>query len=174
MYTPVGHCDGMGACDQSQNGSCDAYVCGATACLTACIADLDCAPGFVCRSGACLTVRANGESCRAAVECASGNCTEGVCCAASACPRCSSCALPGRQGSCQPVPAGTACGVTNCANASLMTYTCDASGACVTATADCAPYMCARMGAQACGTSCKGPQDCAPGFACTDGACLPR
>ena len=46
-------CDGTGRCPARQQSSCNAYVCGANACLSSCTRDSDCANGGICISGAC-------------------------------------------------------------------------------------------------------------------------
>ena len=56
--------------------------------------------------GLCTNLKANGAACVAGTECFSGNCTEGFCCASASCASCNSCAVAGKQGTCQPVPAG--------------------------------------------------------------------
>jgi hypothetical protein len=49
----------------------------------------------------------NGIDCGGATECASGLCVDGVCCNAACTGTCSSCNLPGSEGTCKVAPAGT-------------------------------------------------------------------
>jgi hypothetical protein len=52
--TPVRTCDGAGVCAAPAPAACGAYVCGATACKTACAGPLDCAQGYSCTGGVCV------------------------------------------------------------------------------------------------------------------------
>jgi hypothetical protein len=99
---PVGACDGAGNCAQSTT-SCNAYVCGANACLTTCASPADCASGYTCQSGSCVNLKALGASCASGSECLSTFCTDGVCCSSGPCGSCLSCAVSGKAGTCQPV-----------------------------------------------------------------------
>jgi hypothetical protein len=51
--THVGTCDGKGDCTASPPEACAPYVCGATACKSACATSNDCATGFTCSTGVC-------------------------------------------------------------------------------------------------------------------------
>jgi len=46
-------CDGAGHCPAAQQASCNAYVCGASACKTSCSADADCQDAGFCVAGLC-------------------------------------------------------------------------------------------------------------------------
>ncbi|BDG06948.1 Ig-like domain-containing protein [Anaeromyxobacter paludicola] len=48
VQTAAATCDGNGSCGTVVTVSCDAYVCGATACLTTCGGDADCSPRYEC------------------------------------------------------------------------------------------------------------------------------
>lgn len=57
VATPRGECDGAGQCEIGAGADCAPYVCGATACLTACATGADCADGYTCKaaSGTCVS-----------------------------------------------------------------------------------------------------------------------
>lgn len=44
-----------------------------------------------------------GEACTQGAECSSGHCVDAVCCGVMVCGQCSSCAQPGKEGTCTPV-----------------------------------------------------------------------
>jgi hypothetical protein len=46
-------CDGQGACTALNGTDCAPYVCGASACKTACATNADCASGYACKGQAC-------------------------------------------------------------------------------------------------------------------------
>jgi hypothetical protein len=148
--TPTGFCNGAGTCKQTMQ-SCGAYVCGANgACLTTCTMDGDCATGFSCVNGSCTDLTPNGGPCTNGdgTQCLSGHCVEQVCCGAASCAACSSCAVPGKAGSCQPVPKGGADPLASCLPMAAATCgtdgTCDGSGSCafIAGGTPCAPASC--------------------------------
>ncbi len=99
-----------------------------------------------------VTNLGNGEGCTAAAAstCGSGFCVDGVCCAVASCSgACQSCAVPGHEGTCAPVAAGTEV-AGSCSDAQA----CDGSGTCKAKN----------------GTACASANACASGF-CTDGVC---
>ena len=51
-------------------------------------------------------LKANGQPCGAGDECESTLCVDGVCCASACNTLCQTCNLPGKVGTCAPVPAG--------------------------------------------------------------------
>ncbi len=143
--TPVGNCNGAGACVQPPM-SCAPFACGGAACRTTCAGDSECATGFTCMSSVCTNLKANGAACVAGTECFSGNCTEGFCCAAASCGGCNSCAVAGMQGTCKPVLAGDDpkgdC-MSMAASTCGTTGACDGSGQCATHLgATCMPSTC--------------------------------
>jgi hypothetical protein len=94
----------------------------------------------------------NGEGCTPATasQCTSGFCTDGVCCEAAACAgTCKSCNVPGSEGTCSPVKAGTE--VASSCNAGKA---CDGTGSCKAKS----------------GLTCTTNAECASGF-CVDGVC---
>jgi hypothetical protein len=166
--TPVGACDGAGACKQTP-GSCAPYLCGATACKTTCATNADCVDGYTCQGYSCTNLKPNGSACTAAAQCISGSCTEGYCCGVAACPSCNSCAVPGKQGTCAPIADGITCGAALCDGQDRLRLppTCMA-GQCVTPAArtDCTPYAC-DAAAGACKPSCASDADCAKKNKCS-------
>jgi hypothetical protein len=183
--TPVGFCDGAGTCKQTPV-SCGAYVCGAGAtCLTTCAANVDCAAGFSCASGSCTNLTPNGGACTDGTQCISGHCVEQVCCGAASCPACSSCAVAGKAGSCQPVAKGGADPLASCLAMAASTCgtdgTCDGSGSCAlhaTGTTCLAALCDAATSMLTAASTCDGAGTCVPGtasscapYACAAAAC---
>jgi hypothetical protein len=164
-YTALSHCTGAGACAAPATSSCSPYVCGPSACLTTCASDGDCAGGNVCRSGSCTALLPNGSACGAGGDCISTHCVEGVCCGAAACGTCSSCALPGKAGTCTPVPAGGNDPIGGCpataATTCGTTGTCNGSGQCVRypAGTPCVPATCSAA-ATLTSSACDGTGQC--------------
>jgi hypothetical protein len=98
-------------------------------------------------SGSCKI--ATGEACGGNGDCASNHCFDAACCDANCNATCYSCALPGSEGTCTPIPAlGTDTGCTG-ANA------CDGAGACKLAN----------------GQTCQQASQCASGNCAT--SCMP-
>jgi MYXO-CTERM domain-containing protein len=98
-----------------------------------------------------VTNLGNGEGCNAAFvsSCASGFCVDGVCCDVAACTgTCKSCNVPGSEGTCAPVKAGTVVA------GSCDGKACAADGSC--------------LGKN--GEACTAASACASGF-CVDGVC---
>ena len=99
-----------------------------------------------------VTGLGNGEGCTpgTAASCASGNCVEGVCCDVAACAgKCTSCNVPGSEGTCVAAKAGAEV-QGSCADG----LACDGSGDCKTKN----------------GQLCAAASECASGF-CVDGVC---
>jgi len=119
-------CDGSGSCPAATTQACNPYVCGATACLTACGDDSQCASGDYCNGTACVSRIAQGGACTAPHQCATGSCVDGVCCDVACGGQCQACNVAGKVGTCSPVtsapvgarPActtdGTLCGTSAC------------------------------------------------------------
>jgi hypothetical protein len=181
MLTPVGFCNGAGTCRQTPRG-CGGYVCdaGGAACLTICMGDGDCASGFSCANGSCTDLTQNGGACTDGTQCISGRCVEQVCCGASSCPACSSCAVAGKAGSCQPVPKGGADPLASCLGMAAATCgtdgTCDGSGSCAFFAMGtvCVPAACdAATSALTAASVCNGAGTCQPGAtsSCVPWAC---
>ncbi|HVO20608.1 MAG TPA: hypothetical protein VMU15_15220, partial [Anaeromyxobacter sp.] len=202
--TLAASCDGAGSCPAPSTVACTPYVCGATACLTGCGADLDCAAADYCSAGACKSRQPDGSSCSADDGCSSGHCADGLCCDTACGGQCEACNLPASPGTCAPVsgaPAGgrtacqsdgSACGGacdglhrTSCAYPTATCRTASCSGGTATPAASCdgagscpAPSTVACTpyvcGATACLTGCGADLDCAAADYCSAGACKSR
>ncbi len=110
--------------DCGTNNECAVFTCADSKCSvayaekgTACQASKACNG-----AGSCLL--ADGVDCTAKAECVSGFCEDARCCATS-CGVCSTCAMAGMEGSCEPLPSGIADGL-GCATTEL----CDGLGQC--------------------------------------------
>ncbi len=110
-------------------------------------------------------------ACSNGSECASGFCVASVCCNTACEGSCQSCKVTGREGTCEFVAAGSACGEASCAmGVALPPSTCDGKGSCVMGVAQaCAPFMC---GANACTSACTVDGECAEEARCVSGQCM--
>jgi hypothetical protein len=144
----------------------------------ACGAGADCASGF-CADGVCCESACTGGCRSCALRGMLGTCAPlpaGEVDPAGGCAKEApeSCGLDGAcdgRGACRKHPAGTMCKPASCATMTerLLPSACDGSGVCVAGKSQtCAPFTCA---ADACKTSCAGPQDCAPLESCINGSC---
>jgi hypothetical protein len=106
-------------------------------------------PGALTCDGAGSCSGQNGESCSSPSECISGWCVDGYCCNSSCPDLCESCGLPGSEGACSNVPAGTD-PYDECAGVTV----CDGTGACALPN----------------GSSCSSSAECISGW-CVDGYC---
>ncbi len=79
----------------------------------------------------------NGQACNAAADCASNHCVDGVCCESDCTGACTSCALPGTEGLCRPVPAGVPDPRAVCAD--MGAASCGTNGLCAVS-GGCAKY----------------------------------
>jgi hypothetical protein len=74
----------------------------------------------------------NGHTCATGGDCDSTLCVDSVCCASACNGLCETCNLAGKEGTCAPLPAGTA--TTSCANQPVSSCgfdgTCDGNGGC--------------------------------------------
>jgi len=163
-FTPVGKCDGAGACSQPPT-SCGAYVCSGDACRTTCAINADCAAGFNCQSGSCTSLKPKGAACATGLECSSGVCADGACCTTTCSGACTSCNLPSDPGTCQLVGAGADDPHDVCPTTAVST--CGTNGRCDGA-GGCARYP---AGTTCAATACSGPNN-VRAFACDGlGAC---
>jgi MYXO-CTERM domain-containing protein len=118
----AGMCDGAGNCkaEEVKTMMCNGFRCyvdpadGKSKCKTDCAKDPDCADKFYCTAedtdggtaGQCPKAFDRGHACTRNTQCASGTCSDGVCCNIN-CDKCGSCNMPGNEGTCIPIPAGT-------------------------------------------------------------------
>jgi len=104
----AGSCSGQGQCQTPPPQPCAPYLCetSAPACKTACVSDADCAASAYCNQGTCTARKDNGSACTLAKECTSNHCVDGFCCDGACTGTCLSCKVPGRLGTCTPVPLG--------------------------------------------------------------------
>jgi hypothetical protein len=173
-------CDGRGNCVPGPSVICAPYACDGTTggCFTACAGNTDCVGGRVCVAGSCLD--AAPGTCKAGSECLSGFCVDGFCCDSACAGSCRSCAVPGREGTCSPVPAGAVDPRGVCTDNGAATCgrngTCDGVGGCANypAGAVCGVAVC-RDGANATFASCNGVGTCVrTTIPCAPFACDPQ
>ena len=164
--------------------ACSADVCGQQHGCPACANGKTCASGADCASGHCSGgVCVQCESAANCTAAAAGSCQQAVC-ASGVCgfasddtnvPASSICAT----GTCTNgtpvvsyVPYGTPTGSTTCSSTTTQsTEICDGSGGTTQSTTDCSPYHCAS---NTCQSACASPVDCAAGYTCFNGHCVPR
>jgi len=129
-------CNGVGGCNANGTVSCQPFVCNAsgTSCLTSCISDTNCVPGYYCGGGICVPKQANGASCAGANQCGSGFCADGFCCNTACTAQCMACDVPGALGTCTNVPFQDFPHHGSCSACGL----CNGSGTCCTS-AQCTP-----------------------------------
>jgi hypothetical protein len=126
--TPAPTCSASGVCTGAAPMSCASGAClDTTSCADHCTDDASCGAGRYCNaSGACAMRVGGGGDCSRDGMCQVGVCSfEGHCCDTACLAPCNSCIVPGHEGTCSVVPAGTdpdhECG----------TSFCDGAGACV-------------------------------------------
>lgn len=142
------------------------------------------------------SVAPSAPTCTDDSACASGLCVDGYCCESECQGSCQSCAVPGSEGKCTPVPTGKdprgdcagsstdclgscdgsgacafpdatkSCGATTCAAGELSLGSCDAKGGCAITKKSCGGLACAD--GASCKTSCAQDADCLG----TDVTCL--
>lgn len=145
--------NGMATTSSGQQVPCGVYQCNATAsaCLTACASDNNCASSAFCQGAQCVAKFAAGQPCAASNQCQSGStCSSGICQAAQ-------------------TPAKSSGSTTR------KTQVCQ-NGVVTTSTgnkASCGPYAC-NAAATACLVSCNHNGECNRGFVCTNNQCVVR
>jgi len=158
--------------------------------------------GAFCDGSSCLATRSKGAACTRDAECATGFCTDGVCCASACKGQCEACGESAAKGDCVAVtgaPRGTrttctggacglqcdgvsrnlctypkptvGCGSNDCASG-VETHAsfCDGVGKCNDIPKTCGAFACSGS---TCATTCTTNSECAAGFYCKAGACLP-
>ncbi|HEX4339147.1 MAG TPA: MYXO-CTERM sorting domain-containing protein [Polyangiaceae bacterium] len=96
-------CDGKGSCTQAKTQNCAPYVCGPTACDTACTANAECNTGNYCAAGKCVPLVKQAGVCTTDGQCGSGHCVDGVCCDTACTGQCEACNVGATVGTCSPV-----------------------------------------------------------------------
>jgi len=133
MLTAAQMCDGKGVCASASAMACDPFGCNAGTCRTSCATSADCAFGAFCVGTACIPKKSMGADCTAGGECAGGACVDGVCCDTACGGACQACNIPGKLGTCSPVPTGTD-PASDCADEGAPSCgkdgMCDGAGAC--------------------------------------------
>jgi hypothetical protein len=156
------------------NPSCAPFTCDgvSTTCPMFCTSDASCIAGFACVAGKCVAKVTNGTACTASNQCTSGFCADGYCCNAACGGGCDRCDLPGQQGSCTPLPAGSTgmgCGSFTCDGASGTCPTaCTSDGGCATGSWCDSSGRCQPKASLA--SACTAADQCLSGF-CADGMC---
>ncbi len=182
--TTQGNCNGTGSCTGSVISTCTPYICGATACQTACGAvltgDTNCIATDYCDgvgAGVCQARKSAGTACTTDDQCSSASCLGGYCCGA-ACPSsapCAATACAAVTGACQGPAGDVLCGAAGSCTSAGTTMTglsaCNGAGSCV-ANAD---FTCG--GANLCidGTGCAGcsaDSECNAFAWCLTGTCV--
>lgn len=174
--THASACDGGGKCGDVPK-SCGDYVCDSTACKTSCTVKADCVnPSDFCESGKCVRQQPNGVACTRDEACATGFCIDGTCCESKCDGQCQACDVPGQAGKCVAVagkPHGTRAACATDTNA-CGSKICDGSNtASCAGTPACGNYGCDKS-TLVCKSSCANNADCASGFECKDGTCVPQ
>jgi hypothetical protein len=144
----------------------------------ACECPNDCATG-ACVRGRCDVQKPNGMACESGSQCDSGFCGDGVCCEVACGGPCVSCNLPGRAGTCTPVPAGErdVHGVckTEPPSSCGQTGFCNGLGGCARFMAGtvCRPQSCQGREQVLAPSQCDGDGACVPGgtVSCAPSAC---
>ena len=104
------------------------------------------------------------QPCEVATQCASGFCVDAVCCDAACTGACTTCALPGAEGTCSPAAPGTDPHL-DCGAGGACDDVCDETGAC----ADRVGEVCIAPACDADGTHALLAATCAePGGACAE------
>lgn len=151
---------------QASKGSCGVLCNGTSgACPSGCQNDSNCEATKYCdQSGACVSRKANGASCNLAAgadclvagcrACTSNQCVDGVCCDSACnggpCDTCAQAAGASANGTCTTLPKGAS-----------------------PAPPGCPGFLCGG-GSAACPSTCASSSDCASGYFCSAGSCLPK
>lgn len=146
-----------------------------------CTVAIDCASGF-CVDGVCCDSACDGNCEACDVTGSVGTCTAVSGAPHGGRPACDSggsdvCRAQSCDGkerkTCSYAPTSVACGAATCvAGTATATAMCDGLGACSTpVTQSCHPYVC---DGDKCRTTCTAQSDCATGYVCRTGKCVPE
>lgn len=80
-------CDGAGNCPTSSTRTCDPFICGPTACKTACAGSSDCTGTNYCDSSTCIAKKAAGSVCTSFEQCGTSICGGRCCATPCTCPQ---------------------------------------------------------------------------------------
>ena len=155
---------------------CLGYVCDGPLCLTACVNDNDCSPGYGCVASECVPVSEQGVPCTADEQCESRHCVDSVCCESECTGQCEWCNAPGTAGACVPTDGEPKGGRLPCAGEQDCAGSCNGvdTGACTfpDATVVCGPAVC-EDGEAVAVSLCGGDGTCSPGVStvCAPYAC---
>ena len=167
-----------GTCTPSPQGSaglpaCGTFVCNGSegGCPATCFSTSDCAPTAFCINGTCVPRQPAGAGCASANACATGLCVDGVCCNQACTGACQACSLPGSEGICLPLLAGTdpanECGFNFCSGGTACATSCATDAQCKLGNF-CSGGAC--VSSLPAGNSCTADTQCGTGF-CADGVC---
>ncbi|MBI3070863.1 MAG: hypothetical protein HYY84_01920, partial [Deltaproteobacteria bacterium] len=141
-------CGTSGACPTTTPTACagDLVCANGTSCKSTCSMNSDCRTGYRCSGNSCVPLTATGLACGGGIECVSGKCIDGVCCASDCNTPCRACNVPGNEGTCVNVLAGTAHG-SDCGTdpaSQCLAGTCNGVGGCerMSTGSQCAPSTC--------------------------------
>jgi hypothetical protein len=127
-------CNGSGICVAHGSQTCAPFECGGTDCLATCAGDSDCVSPAKCEEGSCGK-KPLGGTCQTGTDCQTGICAQGFCCNVDCSGTCQSCAIPGYEGTCKPVPSGMLDPEATCIKAATpdtcgLDGMCNGAGAC--------------------------------------------
>jgi hypothetical protein len=177
-------CSASGDCAADTPVPCpNNFVCmDAATCKTSCDVSADCAAGYYCDTGThqCLVQSVTGP-CTSNAVCTSGICGlngTGNCCATTCSttdPICGASGCDATTGACL-YAVGMTCGTggETCTGSTLTSHICDDTGACGLNPAACADHFACNATGDGCLTKCAVLADCASGYYCSSGACLPQ
>lgn len=134
LYTGPSTCNATGHCTAPDARPCAPYLCAGSQCFTGCTTNDQCNSPNACVSGSC-GLKGAGAACSSSTECQAGlSCAQGFCCNSPCTGACQSCALPGSQGVCTDVPAGTVDPAAQCKDQGATSCgtdgRCDGNGGC--------------------------------------------
>lgn len=171
------------SCATDSDCAADAYCTSAATCAIKRAVGASCGEGRECAAGQCVDGVCCESACTSQCEACNEPGTAGKCVPVSGAPRGSRTACAGdpdvcggacdgtSRAACKLAPSTKSCG-SKCSSGSQTPSTCDGLGACVVGMSRaCAPFACADD--QVCATTCTADAQCADGFRCSGGSCVP-